>query len=400
MSRIVLGVAIGWTGLMGSCSCGLGELLAQGDVARVVDDTHLWRKHVAYEGRPAMTAVAGDYTGDGLPDIITNAAGRTLLLQAPNWTQIVLDENAEHDFIHSETLDIDQDGDLDYVAARYDPGLIVWLEQPARPLEEKWPLRRVDDQVHGIHGLLKGDVDGDGRLDLLATSAQPKPQFPNSLAWFSIPAEVKSAEAWPRHIFAAGDAPGLTHYLGIGDINGDGRPDAATGAKGGPQDASGLGEWFAWWEAPTDPTQVWQKHLVSATQPGATNIHPADVNGDGVTDLLASRGHGLGVVWFEGPNWTEHVIHPTLQEPHCLQVVDMDEDGDIDAATCAYGSKLAVWFENDGRGEFTTHIVGREQESYDIRCVDMDNDRDLDLLIAGRASNNVVWYENPRLSAR
>ena len=102
------------------------------------------------------------------------------------------------------------------------------------------------------------------------------------------------------------------------------------------------------------------------------------------------------MIWFEAPDWKLHEIHPTIQEPHSLVVIDMDDDGDIDAATCAFGSKLAVWFENDGKGNFTTHIVGTEQESYDIRAVDMDGDRDLDLVIGGRGSNNVVWYENPR----
>ena len=74
----------------------------------------------------------------------------------------------------------------------------------------------------------------------------------------------------------------------------------------------------------------------------------------------------------------------------------MDDDGDIDAATCAYGSEIAAWFENDGKGKFKTHIVATGQQAYDIRAFDMDLDKDLDLLIAGRGSKNVVWYENPR----
>ena len=74
---------------------------------------------------------------------------------------------------------------------------------------------------------------------------------------------------------------------------------------------------------------------------------------------------------------------------------DLDGDGDVDAATCGYGDKLAAWFENDGKGTFKTHIIGRNQEAYDIRAVDMDGDKDLDFLIAGRRSNNVVWYERP-----
>ncbi len=368
----------------------------RGESPTVVDDSDKWHKQTVYSGASCMTAVAGDFTGDGLIDVICNADKKTRLLVGPDWREVILDDNPEHSFIHSEAFDVDGDGDLDYIGARYNPGLIVWLEQPAKPLDEKWPLRLVDDQVHGIHGLLQGDVDRDGRVDLLATSAQPLPPFANSLAWFKIPTGVKTAANWERHIFASGDAPGLTHYLGFGDINGDGRPDAATGAKGGEQDKSGLGEYFAWWESPTDPTATWKKHLIPGKHPGATNIHPADINGDGQVDLLASRGHGVGVVWFEGPNWKEHVIHDTLTEPHCLTVIDMDEDGDLDAATCAYGSKLAAWFENDGHGDFTTHIVGHDQEAYDIRAVDIDGDSDLDLLVAGRASNNVVLYINPR----
>ncbi|MCA9060789.1 MAG: VCBS repeat-containing protein, partial [Planctomycetaceae bacterium] len=77
----------------------------------------------------------------------------------------------------------------------------------------------------------------------------------------------------------------------------------------------------------------------------------------------------------------------------------IDGDGDLDAATCAYGSELCVWYENDGRGIFTRHIVGDKQQAYDIRAVDLDGDEDLDLLVAGRASNNVVWYANPLKSS-
>lgn len=360
-------------------------------------DSIPWQKHTVYEGASCMTAVAADFTGDGKLDIICSAANKTRLLIAPDWREIILSDSPDHNFIHSEALDVDGDGDMDYVGARYNPGLIVWLEQPEEPENQAWKVRLVSEQVHGIHGLIQGDVDGDGRADLLATSAQPLPPYPGSLVWFSIPENVRDVAEWPVNVFARQDAPGLTHYLGFGDVNGDGRPDAATGAKGGPQDASGKGEWFAWWEAPQNPRGAWKKHMLSDQQPGATNIHPSDVNGDGLVDFVASRGHGRGVVWFEAPAWKEHEIHASIQEPHCLVVVDMDDDGDVDAATCAFGDKIAAWFENDGQGSFQTHIVGRDQEAYDIRAVDLDQDQDLDLLVAGRGSNNVVWYENPRL---
>jgi hypothetical protein len=54
-----------------------------------------------------------------------------------------------------------------------------------------------------------------------------------------------------------------------------------------------------------------------------------------------------------------------------------------------------MWYENDGKGNFTLHTLDDKQQSYDLRSVDMDGDGDLDLLNAGRGTNNVVWYENP-----
>ena len=356
-----------------------------------------WKKHVIYEGGRTNTAIGGDFTGDGKPDVIACTGGKTRLFVAPKWNAIVLAETPGKNFIHSEAFDVDGDGDLDYVGANYKPGWVVWLECPKRPLKDRWPLRIIDDKINGVHGLLKGDVDGDGKMDLLANSAQPLKPFPNSAVWLRVPKNPKQAKRWTRHVFAKGDAPGLSHYLGFGDVNGDKRPDIALAAKGGPQAEKGTGNWFAWWEAPKDPAQAgWKKHLIADKQDGATNLQPADVNGDGKMDFIATRGHGRGVIWFEGPSWKLHTIHKTLQFPHCLQVVDMDGDGDVDAATCAFGDKQAVWFENDGKGNFKTHVVARNQAAYDIRALDVDQDGDLDLLIAGQMSNNVVWCENPR----
>jgi len=360
--------------------------------------TSKWTKHVVFEGAPCMTAVSGDFTGDGLIDIVCNAGTKTQLLVAPDWKPIMLG-SGNMDWIHSESMDVDGDGDLDVIGTPYNPGRIVWLECPANPLTDRWNERLIDDQVNGVHGLLVGNVDNAGRLDLLATSAQPTEPFPYSLVWYRIPKDPLTAERWERFVFAAGDAPGLSHYLGIGDINGDGLPDAASGAKGDSTKAGADGQWFAWWQAGKDPTQPWTKEMVSAKQPGATNIHPADVNGDGKMDLIASRGHGVGVVWFEretdSATWTEHTIDGDLREPHCLAAIDLDRDGDMDVATVAFGSERAMWYENDGRGNFKSRLIGEKQQAYDIRVIDLDKDGDLDLVVAGRASNNVVWYENP-----
>ena len=355
-----------------------------------------WKRHVVWEGLRNNVAVAADFTGDGKIDIISNAGGKTRLFIAPNWKEFIIGDHKDHTFIHGETMDVDGDGDADFIGARYKPGLIVWFEQPNKtPTSGPWKARIAEDEIIGIHGVLRADVNGDGKLDLLANSGQPTGKFPNSAVWLDIPKNPKTAQRWKRYVFAKEDAPGLSHYLGTGDLNGDGRLDITLAAKGGPQDKSGKGEWFAWWEAGEDPTKPFKKHRLPGTHAGATNIMPADVNGDGKLDIIASRGHGVGLLWYENPRWNFHNINTDLASPHCLQVGDIDADGDIDAITCAYLSRKAAWFENDGKGKFTTHIIHDDQAAYDIRLVDMDGDRDLDALIAGQQSKNVVWYENP-----
>ena len=75
--------------------------------------------------------------------------------------------------------------------------------------------------------------------------------------------------------------------------------------------------------------------------------------------------------------------------------MDIDGDGDVDIAACGYDSALAAWYENDGRGNFTRHILSRDQKAYDVMITDLNGDGRKDILIAGQGSNNVVWFKNP-----
>lgn len=339
-----------------------------------------WVRHEIAAGFQNQTAVAADFTGDGLPDVITGditaGAERVLLLKAPDWRQTVLHRGVRT--IHGAALDVDEDGDVDFVGARYHPGQIYWLENPS------WKAHIVDEEVDGVHGLLLADVDRDGRLDLIASSGQPQGKLPDSLVWYTVRKGV-----WTRHVFADRDAPGLTHYLAFGDLNGDGRGDIACAAKESPG-----GNWFAWWEQPADASKPWRRHWIAQGQYAATNVVIADFNGDGKPDVAGSRGHGVGLSWFEAPGWREHPIDREWRGIHALAAGDLDRDGDADLAGVAKDSRIAFWLENAGHGVFRKHVLHTDQSSYDARLADMDGDGDPDLIVAGFESRNVVWWEN------
>ena len=361
-----------------------------------------WTKHVVWSGESCATATAADVTGDGRIDILLSGATSDRLLVAPDWKETTIKKvrpGIPGRSIHAGLLDVDGDGDLDFIGGAR---LVYWLENPgpeqaaARP----WKLRIGDGEISGVHCVLDADVDGDGRPDLLVNEFNPDGPLGNSITWQSMPPPGNADAPWERHVFARGDAPGGNHYMGFGDLDGDGHGDVSCGAKGSPFAG---GNWFAWWKNP-GPAGVkgpWERIPVSqpGEDQGATCILPADLDGDGDGDLMASRGHGAGVLWFEnkdgkGRDWIRHEIDPRLGHPHCLTIGDFDRDGDIDAATTARTDKRTVWYENDGEGGFAIHDIDDNQSAYDIRAIDMDADGDLDLLVAGQASKNVVWYEN------
>lgn len=364
----------------------------------IAQENVTWKKHIIMEQGRCNTAVALDADGDKYLDVIASFNGKVSLFIAPHWEREII----IHRFfgggggcIHSEVLDVDGDGDLDWAGtlAHSHP---FWLENPGQTDYSKgsWTPRMIDHEITGIHCITKSDVDNDGRPDLIINNFLPEKGIGDSMAWFAIPKNPLKAKQWHRHVFADKDARGGSHYMGAGDIDGDGWKEIAVGAKGGP---FADGNWFAYWKNPGKNAVKgpWEKVILAENQLAATNILPGDINGDGKVDWLASRGHSAGVLWFENPTWKIHEIDTEIKEPHSLTLADHDQDGDIDAASCGYGSKWVRWYENNGKGEFTIHTLDENQESYDLRTIDMDGDGDQDLLNAGRGSGNVVWYENP-----
>jgi hypothetical protein len=365
----------------------------------------VWMRNAVSLPESIWSIEAVDANADGKLDLIAMGETKVFALVAPEWKPQVLIDTKEPKLLYCVALDADHDGDLDIAVGRYrvpwieyrqvreagkmadepkSPDFsIAWIENTQR-VGEPWPLHVLDREFNGIHGLWTGDFDGDGAKDLVADSIMG-PHFARSLAWFKTPPHGETS--FQRHVITKGGADGRPHYLDFADVNADGRGDVLVGDSGGGT--------FTWWEQGARVDQPWSKHPI-AKENGATNIKAADVNRDGVPDVVGSCGHSNGVFWFEGLEWQKHVIDADLRDPHALAVGDFDRDGDLDVATASFGAKLVRWYQNDGKSSFTSHDIDTTngQEAYDLKAVDLDADGRLDLILAGRESRNAVWYWN------
>jgi VCBS repeat protein len=132
-----------------------------------------------------------DANGDGRLDLIAMGETKVFALTAPEWKPHVLIDTKEPKMLYCVAFDADRDGDLDIAVGRYQvPWInyrqaresgktvnepkgpdfsVAWLEN-TRALKDPWPLHVIDRELNGIHGIWKGDVNGDGDRDVAAAS--------------------------------------------------------------------------------------------------------------------------------------------------------------------------------------------------------------------------------------
>jgi hypothetical protein len=287
-----------------------------------------------------------DVDGDGKIDIVTVtwfskkiSWYRNPGLTKMPWMETVIDEIASHEF--GFLVDIDNDGKarelLPQAGGAKAP--LSWYEI----VDKKWVKRPVAAQSYG-HGIGAGDVNGDGRTDILT----PK-------GWLEAPADPRS-NGWAMHNEWSEESTGFLHVI---DINGDKRNDVLTGYS------HNYG--IFWLE--NQGGGKWAKRMIddSWSQPHALTL--VDLNGDKQLDLLTGKrfmAHNgkdpgerepLGVYWYEWMKtkegkieWVKHIVEYASRAGGGMQMpaADLDGDGDIDFA--APGKSGLFLFTNLSRG--------------------------------------------------
>jgi hypothetical protein len=104
------------------------------------------------------------------------------------------------------------------------------------------------------------------------------------------------------------------------------------------------------------------------------------------------------VAWWENNgsgNFTTHIIASNYDDAISVYVKDLDSDGDMDLLTASVDLGLVSWWENDGNENFTYHLIANNLPlAHCVHSTDLDGDGDNDVLVAVRILNLIIWYEN------
>ena len=185
-----------------------------------------------------------------------------------------------------------------------------------------------------------------------------------------------------------------------GSSDAGGTAGNSAGSAGDAQAGSGGARW-------SDAFPTFTKHTIASFSSGYTTVI-ADIDGDGMPDVVALSSASAGLVWFKNPTWTKYTITTRANQLIYCAPHDVDGDGDIDLAiasdfsmTNTMSGGTISWAEAPDdpttSQDWTLHEIGSVPTSHRLRWGDLDGDGKkelVDLPIFGVGSD-ATTHEGP-----
>ena len=267
--------------------------------------------------------------------------------------------------------DLDGDGVLDMAFARASGNVVEIRYVGAFGVFGPPVELAVADHPEGIAG---GDVDGDGRPDLVACSS-------GGAGAISL-LRNRGDGSFERTDFPAN---GPARFCALGDLDGDGRPDLVLSYTANAQIAvaHNTGGGFA---AP----------VPYATRPSPTSVALADLDGDGRLDVVVLTSPSSPGANTTGLDRGAVSVYPgagdgtlgapasyaTGNPPRDLVVADLDSDGLLDVATIVLDDRAVAVLRNDGSGALLPRsLLSVGNVPIALAAGDLDGDGAVDLVV-------------------
>lgn len=340
-----------------------------------------------------------DVNRDGKPDVLAG----NLWYEAPHWTLREIAPPGKFDAAKGYSnsfvnfaMDVNRDGWMDQIRI----GLpfdhkVLWLENP-KGKGGHWAEHIVFRNACNESPTL-ARLSGAGQDPVMVFSVDDA-----QMAWYELGKDPNAeftahniSEKFPKEKAKDAGVFRYSHGLGVGDINGDKRPDVLI--RGG------------YWEAPADPRQPNWKFVPVNFGEDCAQMHVYDVDGDGLNDVLSSAAHKIGVWWHQQQkdgSFKTHTIDSSFSQSHALELVDINGDGLKDLVTgkrfWAHGPTgdinpgdpaVVVWFELQRKGKevkWIKHEIDNDSGvGTQFTVADLNGDKQPDIITSNKKGVHV-----------